>query len=330
MPVMHLYIRRDDNSVYEPIVCDGIQLESEREGSPAKLTFTVIKDQIISFPEGAPVALYADNVGIFEGFIFEKSRDKEHHIQCVAYDQLRYLKNTDTYVYTNLSASDLLKRIAKDFDLKTGVIADTGYKIKAREEIDVTLFDIIMNALDLTYNHTKERFVLYDDFGKLTLKNIKDMSINLLVDESTAENFNYTSSIDEDTYNQILIQVESEETKGQKVLTPHFKYDNKNIKGWGVLQYSKTYPENSSVNFEDFAQKLLELKNRKTRRLEIKGVLGDINVRAGCSLPVHLNIGDIRTKDLQKLLVCNRVTHYFNENDHVMDLTLWDGDTFVG
>lgn len=331
MPNVSLYIKRDNNSVYIPITCDGIQLESEREGSPAKLTFTVVKDQIISFPEGVPVALYVDGKGIFQGYVFQKSRDKEHHIQCVAYDQLRYFKNKWTYKYENKTASEVLMMIAKDFNLETGIIEDTKFKIDARYEQDMSLFDIVLNALAVTVANSKDKesYVLYDDFGKLTLKNLKSMRMNLLVDDSTCENFDYTSSIDEDTYNQVLLYVEDDETTDvQTKQRVYFAEDPQTIKGWGVLRHTETV--GSGVNASEMAKNILKLKNRKTRNLELKGVLGDINVRAGCSLPVHLNIGDIRTQDLKKLLVCDRVIHYFNGNDHVMDLTLWDANTFTG
>lgn len=327
MPNVSLYIKRDNNSVYIPIVCDGIELESERVGSPAKLTFTVVKDQIISFPEGVPVALYVDGKGIFQGYVFQKSRDKEHHIQCVAYDQLRYFKNKSTYVYENKTASDLVKMLADDFQLKIGTIEDTGHKIKSCVEQDVTLFDIVLNALKVTENNSKKRFVLYDDFGKIMLRNIESMKMNLLVDDSTAENFDYTSSIDEDTYNQVLLLVEDDNTSGKTTLKPYIKRDEKNIAGWGILQHSETLTNSVNVNFEALAENILKLKNRKTRHLEVKGVFGNVNVRAGCSLPIHLNIGDIVTNSY---LVCERVVHYFRENDHTMDLTLWDGNTFTG
>ena len=328
MPNVSLYIKRDNNSVYIPIVAEGITLESERVGSPAKLTFTVIKDQIIRFPEGVPVALYVDGKGVFQGYVFQKHRDREHHIECVAYDQLRYFKNKSTYVYENKTASELVKMLADDFQLKTGTIENTGFKIKAKAEQDVSLFDIVLNALDLTVANTQKSYVLYDDFGKIMLKNIESMKMNLLVDDSTAENFDYTSSIDEDTYNQVLLLVEDDSSGGATKLKPYFKKDEENIAGWGVLQYSEVLKE--GTNAERMAEQILKLKNRKTRHLEIKGVLGDINVRAGCSLPVHLNIGDIRTQDLKKLLVCDRVIHHFSENNHTMDLTLWDANTFTG
>ena len=62
--------------------------------------------------------------------------------------------------------------ISEDFEMQCGEIEDTGFKIPSRIEENTTLFDMIQNALDLTLENKKEMYVLYDDFGKITLKNI--------------------------------------------------------------------------------------------------------------------------------------------------------------
>ena len=82
---------------------------------------------------------------------------------------------------------------------------DTGYTLETIVEENQTLFDMIQSALDETLMNTKQLYVLYDDAGKLTLKNINTMKLNLLIDEETGENFSYESSIDEQTYNKIKL-----------------------------------------------------------------------------------------------------------------------------
>lgn len=47
----------------------------------------------------------------------KKSRNKGSTIKVVAYDQLRYFKNKDCYVYENLNLAELLKMIANDYNL---------------------------------------------------------------------------------------------------------------------------------------------------------------------------------------------------------------------
>lgn len=313
---IELLIKGAQDKIYLPIVEDGITWETTRTGAPSKLTFTVIKDNNIAFSEGAKVQLKVNGTGIFIGFIFEKSRDKEHRIQCVAYDQLRYFKNKDTYIYTNKTASEVLQMVASDFNLTTGTVEDTAFRIAKRDEDNQTLFDIVLNALDITTANTKKKYILYDDFGKITLKGLENMKIDLLVDQDTAENFDYKTSIDSDTYNQIKIVKENDKTGKRDV---YMAVDNNNIGRWGTLQYYEVLSDDS--NPQNVVETLLKLKNRKTKELSVKGAFGDFRVRAGSLIPVILNLGD---DDQNTYLLCDSVTHHISADHHSMDISFVD------
>lgn len=320
---IELTIRHGNNLIF-PIVEDGVVWETERKGVPAKLTFTVVKDDNIAFDEGDHVRFRYDGKDVFYGFVFVKKRDKEHHITVTAYDQLYYFKNKDTYVYSNKTASELIKMIADDFNLQVGELDHTGYIIGTEEdqiEDNQTLFDIVQNALDLTLTAYKKMYVLYDNFGKITLKNIENMKLDTLICDSTAENFSYTTSIADSTYNQIKLCYENETTGEREV---YMAKDSKNINRWGILQYYETIKENT--NAASKADALLKLYNYKTRNLSIDNALGDIRVRAGTSVPVILNLGDIINKTY---LLVEKVKHTFSDNQHVMNLTMKGGDHFV-
>lgn len=315
MPNIQLLIKGTGGKIFEPIVEDGIELETNRQGAPSRLTFTVIKDNVISFPEGAKVQLKVDGVGVFIGFVFEKSRDKAQRIQVTAYDQLRYFKNTGNYRYTNKRADEVLRMIVGDYPLfKLGTVENTGFKIAFRDEVDNTLIDTMLNALDITEASTKKKFILYDDFGKIVLRNSESLLSNLLIDASTAENFDYVSSIDEDTYNQIRLVYDNKDTGKREV---YLTRDNVSIGNWGLLEYFQTIQK--ETNGKNMAEGLLSLKNRKTRHLTIRNAFGDPKVRAGFSVGVQLNLGDV---NVQNRLLCDTVTHHFSCDYHTMDLTL--------
>ena len=84
-----LYIS-DGQTAQQPVVLDGIAWETERQGSPGKLTFTVVKNGALSFQEGDTVIFKVGGAGIFYGYVFKKQRNKEQQIQVTAY--LRRLK----------------------------------------------------------------------------------------------------------------------------------------------------------------------------------------------------------------------------------------------
>lgn len=326
MDVELLIANEAGTKVYQPIVQEGIDWSTERRSTPGKLTFKVIKDDIISFSEGSAVRLRVNNKPVFFGFVFSKKRDKDQIITVTAYDQLRYLNNKDTYVYENKTASQFIKMIAADFSLNVGTIEDTGFVIPSRVEENTSLFDMIENALDLTLQNKKEMYVLYDDFGKLTLKNISSMYVGepgayLMIDEETGENFEYTSSIDNDTYNKVKLTYDNEDTGKREV---YIAQDSSNMNKWGILQYFDTLQKGE--NGQTKADALLSLYNKKTRNLKITNAIGDTRVRAGSMVVVNLALGDMNLKNFMLVEKCK---HTFKESEHWMDLTLRGGE-FVG
>ncbi len=315
-------IIQNGDTIFYPIVEEGIMLEWDRKGAPGKLKFSVIADDILSFQEGNPVRLTVDGMDMFYGFVFAKSRSGQSPkvINITAYDQLRYFKNKDTYAYTNKKANEVVKMIAEDFGLSTGSLEDTDYVIPARAEDNATLFDIVQNALDETLQAKSKMYVLYDEVGKLTLRDIEKMKLDLLIDADTIGNYSYSSSIDGQTYNQIKITFENKNTGKREIFIAK---DSANINRWGVLQYTDTVELQTSGAAK--AEALLKLYNAKTRSLSVTDMLGDKRVRAGSSVIVRLGLGDI---NIQSYLLVEKVTHKFKQEEHLMDLKL-RGGTFV-
>ena len=311
---------QNGNTVFEPVVQDGVTWTTERKGAAGKLEFKVLKDNIISFEEGNPVAFKVDNTNLFYGFVFKKKRDKEKIITTTAYDQLRYLKNKDTKTYTNKRADELVQMIANEYQLNTGVLENTGYVIAKKAESNQSLFDIILNVLDETIRNRKEMYVLYDDFGKICLKNLERMKVGLVIDEETGENYDYESSIDSDTYNQIKLTYDNSDTGKREI---YIAKDSSNIEKWGVLQYYDTIDEKTNGAVK--VRALLDLYNQKTRSLEIKNALGDIRVRGGSLIIVNLDLGDIKLKNF---MLVEKAKHTFKDGEHFMDLTL-RGQNFI-
>lgn len=320
---MHRLVLTIENNgvIYTPVTEGEIIWETERQGSPGILKFNVIKDEKLNFQEGNAVNFLSGDQKVFRGFVFTKGRTKDNIIQCTCYDQLRYFKNKDTYVYKNKTASEFIRMLAGDFNVAVGKIEDTEYKIVKRVEDNTTLFDMVQNALDETLRNRNRMFVLYDDFGKLTLKNIESMIVNLIIKEDTAENFDYKSSIDSNTYNKIKLAYDNEQTGKREI---YIAKDSTNINAWGVLQYYEKINQRS--NAKQKADGLLKLYNKKTRTLLVRNAFGDVSVRAGTSVIIALWLGDII---LRNYMVIEKVTHRFENDEHFMDITLKGGDFIV-
>ena len=310
----------NNKKIYEPCVCDNVQWVTERKGVPSKLTFEVIKDKSLKITEGNAIKMLVGKKKVFFGYVFEKSRSKDKKIKVTCYDQLRYFKNKDTYQYKNKTATQVLKMICDDFGVKTDKLTDTKYIIKKKLEKNKTLFDIVQNALDDTMTNTKKIYVLYDKFGRIKLQELSKMKSNYVIHKTTAQDYDYKTSIDKDTYNKVKLTYDNKKTGKRDI---YIAKDSKNINEWGVLQYYGELQDGENGKYK--ASQLLKFYDQKTRSLTVKGAVGDVSVRAGVSPIVVLNLGDVK---LKTHMLCEKVTHTFKNNEHTMDLDLIGG-TFI-
>ncbi|WP_254660127.1 XkdQ/YqbQ family protein [Lysinibacillus xylanilyticus] len=304
--------------IFECAVEEGVEWETHRKGSPGKLTFNIVKDEILGFHEGDAVRFDYDGHKIFFGFVFTKKRNNNRIISVTCYDQLRYFKNKDTYVYANKTAAQVLQMIAKDFKLQTGIVANTKHVIASRVEDNQELFTIMDNALSDTLLNTGDLHVLYDDYGSLNLRNIKMLKSDLLIDIDSGESFEYTTSIDENTYNKIKLVRENKKTGKREI---YIAQDSSKINEWGVLQMTDKLDE--KANGKAKADGMLKLYNQKSRKLHINKAFGDPKIRGGSQVAVQLYLGDITVANF---MMVETVKHTFNESSHHMDLKLIGGD----
>ncbi|MEG6615396.1 hydrolase [Peptococcaceae bacterium 1198_IL3148] len=305
------------NTIYQPAVEEGVVWEAQRRKAAGKLTFTVLKDAALNFTEGNAVRFTYGGEKVFYGFVFSKQRSNNDEIKVICYDQLRYFKNKDTYVYENKTATQLLRMVANDFRLKLARVADTKIALSASED-NKELFDIVGNALDETTTISGQSYVLYDEFGGLVLENISNMKLDILIDAETAQTYDYRSSIDSGTYNKIKLVYDNSETGKREVFIAQ---DSVNQNNWGILQYFESL--NSNVNGKAKADTLLKLYNRKARSLSIKDCAGDVRVRGGSLVPIMLNLGDVA---LGNYMLVENVKHTFKESEHTMTVQINGGD----
>ena len=305
----------NEGVTYIPVVKDQVKWEVSADGSAGKLTFEVYADGILKVQEGNEVRLRYNNQNVFFGFVFSKKSSKDNWISITAYDQLRYLKNKYSYLYENKTVSTAIKELADTFQLNLGDIDDTEYLIPSLVEDNETLLDIILDGLDETITELGTKYILYDKFGKLTLTNMSNMYTTVLVDADTIEDFSYESSIDSDTYNRIILYYDPDDDNATR---QYFKAEDvENVKKWGMLLYYESVKAPSIG--QEKANALLKLKNKKTRKLSISGGIGNLNVRAGCLVIVHLKLEDTVKR---AYMMVSKVTHTFSNDHHTMNLDL--------
>lgn len=261
--------------------------------------------------EGNIIRIKYDDVTYFLGFVFKVGLTEDAEIKITAYDQLRYLKTNETYVFNNLTASEVLNRICDDYQRKTGEIQDTIYKMGSQIFDNKDLLDIIGDCINSTLTNTKQLFFIKDNNGLIDLKNINTTVTDLCIDpEYLLYGFNYERSIDNDTYNQIKL-VRDNKDSGEREI--YMTKDSSNIDKWGLLQlYEKVDDDMNPEQIKQKADALLSLKNRVEQKLSID-VIGEKNIRAGNVIYV-----DIPDTGIKKFLLCISAKHTFENTGHTV------------
>ena len=168
--------------------------------------------------------------------------------------------------------------------------------------------------MDLTLVSTNKKYVLYAADGKVHLRDVNSMKIDLVINDTSSEDFDYTSSIDEETYNEIELYYDNDKTNKREY---YHALDSTNMGKWGRLRLTESIQ--NPANAQDRAKQMLELYNRKTRQLKVSEALGDYRCRAGVSVTVQLNLGDMVVSNY---MLIEKATHTFKKGEYRMDLTL--------
>ena len=291
-----------------------VSWETERTGSPGKLTFTVIKSGDLSFTEGDIVRFSVDGQLQFYGWVFTKSKNRWGEIDVTCYDRLRYLKANASYAFYGQTAGQIIQQIAADLQVDVGDISDTGYQIPSVVEEDQSCLDIIESAVQQTLLNTGNIYVFFDDGNGLALRQPADMIANVLIGEnSLLTDYTYKTDIDSQTYNSVKLARPNEETGMAEVVEAQNSY---NIGQWGLLRLYQTVDGDvNTAQMEAQANATLQYYNRRLRTLSVE-TLGVPGLRAGMMVLMKVpGLGDI---NLDQYVLLEKVSHTWTNDDHTM------------
>lgn len=320
------------DKMYEPIIQGSISLTREKNGV-STLEFKVLSDRDnFQISEGYLVTFTSDEIeptgtthNLFKGYVFRLNPDKNGFINVVAYDQIRYLKNTDTYVYEDKTLTELLRMICGDCQISVGSdISESGYVIPSRIEEQKEYLDMIVSAIQLTLENSGKEYILWDNFGEIALHDTDFHKIGLVIRNETAGDFEFETNIDDDTYNQIKLFREKDDGTREVFL----KSNPERINQWGLLQYSDTLTDDE--NGDNKAETLLKQKEWNKISLRMVNAFGDARVRGGSSVVINLdtyaNMGfSYNGITYHGWMMVEKVVHRFETSFHTMDLTLEGG-----
>lgn len=315
---MEVLVDNRDGTVLD-IPISSLSWSTERICSAGALEASLVLEDPIKYPvtNGAVIRVKEGSQKIFYGYVFSNGFTLNPETTIKAYDQLRYLKNSDTFVLPASTATNAIRRIVDQFGLKVGSFENTGYRVPGIVEDDKQALDVVAKYLDSTLIATNQNYVLFDDFGSLALRNIYNMAIPADVfyigEESLLFDMDYSRSIDDDNVaNRVKLVHDNKESGRREV---YIAQDSKNIAKWGQLQKFRKVDENmTAAQIRDLANKMIDLMNREIETLELQ-CLGNWRVRAGSFVYIY-----IEKFNIKKYFLVDECTHEWNEGVHTMDL----------
>lgn len=269
----------------------------------SKLEFSYL-DNDLKINNGSIVRFKFDDANIFYGYVFKNGRNKKKEITVTAYDQLRYCKAKDDIAVKGDTITTLTKKMCNYFNLRIGSLTDTGYVLPISVQYDKTWLDIIYTSISDTLMNKGKKYVLRDEFGSVTIRDLEDLKLDLVLgDESLVYDFTHEKSIDDEFYNQIKLAFDNEVIGKKDTYTAK---DYKSISTYGLLQYYEVLDKKANAaQVKSKADMLLSLYNKETESLNLQ-CLGDTRIRAGTSF-----YGQISDIELNKRLIVKSVTHEF-------------------
>ncbi len=107
---------------------------------------------------------------LFRGMFMRQERGKGRTLTALAYDSAIYLANNkDTFTYTDKTASHIFKDVCKRFEIPYADVADIPYTIPELPKPQTTGWDVICDALSLTYDATGVRYYPLCEKGTMRL-----------------------------------------------------------------------------------------------------------------------------------------------------------------
>ncbi len=297
--------------VYEVVGVGKAVIERE-EFCASKFKFTVKKDSEISFNQGDAISVKLGDEGLFFGYVFSKSRDKNELIEVIAYDQVRYMKNKVCYSRGTSTLTEVIYSLGSRYGFNLGEVDKCNTMLLPMAGENVALLDVVKKGCK-TAGENGEKYILFDNFGYLYFKNEKDLYTDVLIDATQSENYVYTDTIDKNVYNKVVLYVV---TKGQGAVKAYEYEDKESVEKWGELIITKKLTGYSDANE---GQSLLKEYSRINREIVLKGVLGNNKIIPGSRVYVKMIMGDIYLDGFMRV---KKAVHIFENNLYKADVYL--------
>ena len=104
-----MYLQNSNDGIVYDVsnIAEQVQVNQSLDGNAGKLTCILQKDpnNKLQIANGSIISFIVNKTGFFFGYVFKIGTDADQNYKITCYDQMRYLKNSDVYTTSNMTAS---------------------------------------------------------------------------------------------------------------------------------------------------------------------------------------------------------------------------------
>lgn len=299
-------------------IAGNLKHETRWNDGPGEFTFDYPTAKGKRYENGATVIFYFGSVNVFYGYLFTTKQNREKY-ECTCYDQLRYFKGSNSIIRpSGMTLTNWVNTVSADCGprIRMGTIESTEYGLGKYLFDNKTHLDMIYQSIQDNLIGNGYWYVFRDVFGALELRDIYNLRLPIIIgDGSLAKDYEYTKSIDKDTFNYAKVAKDDSKAGVRNV---YLSKDDAAIERWGKLMiYDKVSADLNDSQLAARSNRLLFIKNRETQTLENVDCAGDSRVQAGNSVRVVLtNAG------LDNWAIVSHAVHEYGFTEHKMKLDL--------
>jgi len=267
--------------------------------------------------EGHSVIFFWKGAELFRGMFIKQEQSRRKLLTAKAYDiGIRLANNKDTFCYTNKTATEIFIDVCGRFGIPTGEVAETGYVIPELPKPKTTGWDVICDALALTYKATGVRYYPTAQGERMSLLERRRNILQWVVETGVnLEYYSLTKSIERVRTRIVLLSAEGEVLAQAENLDLEEKI--------GTFQeVLRIDDEMNEGQLEQLVNTTLAENNQATQNLTVTA-LGQTDVIAGRGVFIAIN-----PLDVSKTFYVETDNHTFDRRYHSMSLNLTPaGDT---
>lgn len=260
---------------------------------------------------GDKCVLYEGKRELFRGIIETHSQGDSKKLSLTAYDNMYYLANNrDSFCYSNQTATQIFRDCMARAGMPCGDVAETGYVIPELPKAKTTFYDVLLDALGMTYKATKQRYYVSSEKGKAHLRRRTEQKMQWVLEVgANITGYEYTKSISGVKTRVRLLSKEDAVVYEEANAALEARI--------GTFMDVQSVDDNyNEAQMKELVQSVFEEKGQPQRALKVSGMGITDAVSGGCVYVAIPHIGMRRT------FYIDEDTHTFSGNAHTMSLKL--------